>query len=76
MDFRRLRKAIMWSGLFIILVRRLCNVKSDQCGICQIWFAHSSYAIYLLHTYNQSIQDALYCRERQNKAVLILSVAL
>lgn len=66
----------MWSGLFIILVRHLCNVKSDQCGMRQIWFACSSCTIYLLHAYTWSIQNALYSSGRQNSAVLILSLAL
>lgn len=38
MDFRRLEKQLC-SNLFMIIVRHLCNVKSDQCGACQIWIA-------------------------------------
>lgn len=61
-----LEKQLTRSGLFIILVRHLCNVKSDPCGIRQICFARSSYVICLYHAYNQSIQNTLCCGGRQN----------
>lgn len=63
-----LEKQLMRSGLFIILVRHLCNVKSDQCGTRQIWFARSSYAICLFHAYNQSIHNTLCCEGKTTQS--------
>jgi len=74
MGFRRLRKAInvVWFIYYTCQAFIQCEIRS----VWQIWFACSCYAIYLLRAYNQSIQNALYCRVRQNYAVLILAVAL
>lgn len=66
MDFRRLRKAtnVVWFIYYTCQAFVQCEIRSVW--IRQIWFARSSCAIYLLHAYNQSIQNALYWRGRQN----------